>query len=73
MQFPRWYSEGGGTTVQPEGVDDPADSPLSGIIRVRLHETCPGGCGMTWVTEAHAEACAAPGSPGDDVRTALGN
>lgn len=59
MQFPRWYTEGGGLAVRRDGVDDPADSPLSGIIRVQLHEKCPGGCGVTWVTEAHVEVCAA--------------
>ncbi|MFE3557344.1 hypothetical protein ACFXKW_21115 [Streptomyces sp. NPDC059193] len=59
MEFPRWYAEGGGLDVRPAGADDPADSPLSGIVRVQLRETCPGGCGMTWVTEAHVETCAA--------------
>ncbi|OKI50329.1 hypothetical protein [Streptomyces sp. MJM1172] len=64
MEFPRWYTEGGGVAVRPDGADgadDPADHPLSGIIRVQLHETCPGGCGARWVTETHVETCKAPG------------
>ncbi|MEW2302151.1 hypothetical protein AB0958_19595 [Streptomyces sp. NPDC006655] len=72
MEFPRWYTEGGGVAVRPDGVDDPADSPLSGIIRVQLHEKCPAGCGMTWVTEAHVEACA-PSPLSGDARKEPGN
>lgn len=62
MEFPRWYTEGGGVAVRSDRANDPADNPLSGIIRVQLHETCPGGCGTRWVTETHVETCKSLGN-----------